>query len=418
MYAEIITIGDEILIGQIVDTNSAWMATELNKVGVKVKQITSISDDSQHIISALDDAQKRADIILITGGLGPTKDDITKHTLASYFKMPLRLDEVTLAHVTQFFEKLNRPMIDVNTKQAEVPDGCTVIMNKNGTAPCMWFERNNKIVVSMPGVPFEMKYLMQEEIIPRVLERFKMPFIVHQSILTAGLGESFLAAEIATIEDALPPYIKLAYLPKLGQVRLRLSASGDDEAKLLTEVAAFTQQIVDRIEKYVILTEDLPFEKAILNLMGKHGLTLSLAESCTGGYISHLFTQHPGSSAVFQGGGVTYSNALKQSQLGVKESTLIEFGAVSEQTAMEMALGAVANFNTDYAVAVTGIAGPDGGTVEKPVGTVWIAVANRREVKAKLYKFANQRFQNIERSAMAAMMMLFIQLKQDLNVKH
>lgn len=416
MLAEIITIGDEILIGQIVDTNSAWMGVELNKIGVKVKQITSISDDAQHIVCALNEAQQRADIILITGGLGPTKDDITKHTLAKYFNMPLRLDEPTLAHVKSFFEKLNRPMIDVNIKQAEVPDGCTVIMNKNGTAPCMWFEHNGKIIVSMPGVPFEMKYLMTEEIIPRIRQRFEMPFIVHQSILTAGLGESFLAAQIADIEEALPSYIKLAYLPKLGQVRLRLSATGNDEVALLAEVALFTQKIVGRIEKYVVLTEDVPFEKAILNLMEKHHLTLSLAESCTGGYLSHLFTQHSGSSKVFQGGAVTYSNALKQSVLGVQQDTLLKFGAVSEQTAIEMANGAVANFKTDYAVAITGIAGPDGGTEDKPVGTVWIAIADGTSAKAKMYKFANQRLQNIERSAMAAMMMLFMQLKQDLEV--
>lgn len=418
MYAEIITIGDEILIGQIVDTNSAWMGVELNKIGVKVKQITSISDEAEHIVSALEEAQKRADIILITGGLGPTKDDVTKITLSKYFNMPLKLDEVTLAHVKQFFEKLNRPMIEANIKQAEVPAGCTVIMNKNGTAPCMWFEHNGKIIVSMPGVPFEMKYLMTDEIIPRIQERFEMPFIVHQNILTAGLGESFLAEQIADIEEALPSHIKLAYLPKLGQVRLRLSATGNDENELLAEVAFHTRKIVERVDKYVVLTEDLPFEKAILDLMGMHGLTLSLAESCTGGYLSHLFTQHPGSSTVFQGGGVTYSNALKQSVLGVREETLFQFGAVSEQTATEMALGAVANFKTDYAIAITGVAGPDGGSDEKPVGTVWIAVANKQEVKAKLYKFASQRLQNIERSAMAAMMMLFLQLKQDLNVKH
>jgi len=416
MFAEIITIGDEILIGQIVDTNSAWMATELNKIGIKVKQITSISDEAQHIVNALDEAQKRADIILITGGLGPTKDDVTKITLSKYFDMPLRLDEPTLAHVKQFFEKLNRPMIEANVKQAEVPDGCTVITNKNGTAPCMWFEHKEKIVVSMPGVPFEMKYLMQDEIIPRIKEKFKLPFIVHQNILTAGLGESFLAEQIADIEEALPPHIKLAYLPKLGQVRLRLSALGTDEAALLAEIAFHTKKIVERIEKYVILTEDLPFEKAILNLMEKHRLTLSLAESCTGGYIAHLFTQHPGSSVVFQGGGVTYSNALKESLLGVKEETLTAYGAVSEQTAREMASGAVANFKTDYAIAVTGIAGPDGGTPEKPVGTVWIAVANKKDTKAKMFKFASQRLQNIERAAMAAMMMLFIQLKQDLEL--
>ena len=415
MLAEIITIGDEILIGQVVDTNSAWMGIELNKIGVKVKQITSISDDAEHIVNALNEAQKRADIILMTGGLGPTKDDITKITLAKYFDMPLRLDEETLAHVKQFFEKLNRPMIDVNIKQAEVPDGCTVIKNQNGTAPCMWFEHEGKNIVSMPGVPFEMKYLMQDEIIPRIQKKFKLPFIVHQNILTAGLGESFLAEQIADIEDALPAHIKLAYLPKLGQVRLRLSATGTVEAALLEEVAVHTKKIVDRVEKFVVLTEDIPFEKAILNLMGEHGLTLSMAESCTGGYISHLFTQHSGSSKVFQGGAVTYSNALKQAVLGVKEETLATFGAVSEETAKEMALGAVANFKTDYAVAVTGIAGPDGGTEEKPVGTVWVAVANKHVVKSKVYKFASQRLQNIERSAMAALMMLFIQLKEDLN---
>lgn len=418
MLAEIITIGDEILIGQIVDTNSAWMAAELNKIGVKVKQITSISDEAQHIVKALEEAQSRADIILITGGLGPTKDDITKLTLAKYFNMPLRLDEETLAHVKEFFEKLNRPMIEVNIKQAEVPDGCTVIKNKNGTAPCMWFEHHGKIIVSMPGVPFEMKYLMEDEIIPRIKERFEMPFIFHQNILTAGLGESFLAEQIADIESALPAYIKLAYLPKLGQVRLRLSASGTNEAQILTDVAYYTKQIVERVEKYVVLTEDLPFEKAVLNLMDKYQLTLSLAESCTGGYVSHLFTQHPGSSSVFQGGAVTYSNDLKQLVLGVSETTLAAYGAVSEQTAREMAQGAVKNFRTDYAVAITGIAGPDGGTPEKPVGMVWIAVARKTEVKAKMFKFASQRFQNIERSAMAALMMLFLQLKQDLNVKH
>ncbi len=418
MLAEIITIGDEILIGQIVDTNSAWMAAELNKIGVTVKQITSISDEAEHIVKALEEAQSRADIILITGGLGPTKDDVTKLTLAKYFNMPLRLDEETLAHVKEFFDKLNRPMIEVNIKQAEVPDGCTVIKNKNGTAPCMWFEHHGKIIVSMPGVPFEMKYLMEDEIIPRIKERFEMPFIFHQNILTAGLGESFLAEQIADIENALPAYIKLAYLPKLGQVRLRLSASGTNEAQIRTDVAYYTKQIVERVEKYVVLTEDLPFEKAVLNLMDKHHLTLSLAESCTGGYVSHLFTQHPGSSSVFQGGAVTYSNDLKQLVLGVSEATLAAFGAVSEQTAKEMAQGALRNFKTDYAVAITGIAGPDGGTPEKPVGMVWIAVASKTEVKTKMFKFASQRFQNIERSAMAALMMLFLQLKQDLNVKH
>jgi nicotinamide-nucleotide amidase len=414
MFAEIITIGDEILIGQIVDTNSAWMAVELNKIGVKVKQITSISDDATHIANALDQAKQRADLILITGGLGPTKDDITKHTLAEYFNMPLRLDEATLAHVRQFFEKLKRPMIDLNVKQAEVPDGCTVIMNKNGTAPCMWFEHQGKIIVSMPGVPFEMKYLMEDEIIPRIKKAFQLPFILHQTILTAGLGESFLAQQIEDIEESLPVHIKLAYLPKLGLVRLRLSAYGFDELALKQEVSNYTHQIVERVGQYVVLTEDVPFEKAIMSLMEENNFTLSVAESCTGGYLSHLFTQHAGSSTTFQGGAVTYSNDLKKAVLGVREETLATFGAVSEQTAREMAKGAIENFKTEYSIAITGIAGPGGGTDEKPVGTVWIAVANRKEVKTKVFQFANQRLQNIERSALAALMMLFLQLKNDL----
>ena len=418
MLAEIITIGDEILIGQIVDTNSAWMATALNQIGVKVKQITSISDDATHIVNAVNEAQTRADIVLITGGLGPTKDDVTKHTLAKYFNMPLRLDTETLAHVQHFFDQRNRPMLEVNKKQAEVPDGCIVIKNKNGTAPCMWFNHKNKIIVSMPGVPFEMKYLMTEEIIPRLKSTFTLPFIVHQTILTAGLGESFLAQEIEDIEDSLPAHIKLAYLPKLGQLRLRLSASGENEIQLKIEIASYTKQITERLEKFVVHTEDLPFEKAILDLMAKSALTLSLAESCTGGYVSHLFTQHAGSSTVFQGGAVTYSNALKQSVLGVKGATLAKYGAVSEQTVIEMASGARKNFNTDYAIAITGIAGPDGGTAKKPVGTVWIALANKKGVTAKLFNFTSLRSQNIERAAVSALTMLFTQLKQDLNVRH
>ncbi len=418
MLAEIITIGDEILIGQIVDTNSAWMATELNKIGVKVKQISSISDDKDHIVEALNQAKKRADVILITGGLGPTKDDVTKLTLSKYFNMPLRVDEATLALVTSYFAKVNRPMLAVNAKQAEVPDGCTVVTNKNGTAPCMWFDVDGKIFVSMPGVPFEMKYLMQDEIIPRLKRKFDLPFIVHKTILTVGIGESFLAEKIADIEDELPAHIKLAYLPKLGQVRLRLSASGDDEQRLQTAVALYTQRIVERVEKNVILTEDIPFEKAVLEVMKQHGLTLSTAESCTGGYIAHLLTQHSGASTVFKGGAVTYTNELKQCMLGVGQQTLLDFEAVSEETAKEMALGAIKNFRTDYAVSVTGIAGPDGGTDEKPVGTVWIAVAHGENVNAKLFKFASQRIQNIERAAMAALMMLFLELKQDLNLKH
>lgn len=415
MLAEIITIGDEILIGQIVDTNSAWMGRELNKIGVSVKQITSVSDNATHITQALDEAQQRANIILITGGLGPTKDDVTKLTLSQYFNMPLRRDEATLEHVSAIFARLNRPMIEVNMKQADVPDGCTVIQNKNGTAPCMWFDVNGKIFVSMPGVPFEMMYLMEEEILPRIKSAFELPAIIHQTILTTGLGESFLAQQIEDIEDSLPDYIKLAYLPKLGQVRLRLSAIGKDEIALKAEINTYVRQILDRVRPYVAAEEDVVLEKAILDQMKAKNLTLSTAESCTGGYIAHLITQHAGSSTVFAGGAVAYSYDLKESILGVKHQTLTEFGAVSEQTVKEMAEGAIAHFKTDYAIAVSGIAGPDGGMPGKPVGTVWIAVATQRQTVAKLFTFGDKRIQNIERSATAALTMLLNLLKQDLN---
>jgi len=413
MLAEIITIGDEILIGQIVDTNSAWMAKQLNLIGIKVKQITSVSDDADHIIEALNEARKRAQIILITGGLGPTKDDITKITLARYFKMAFRRDEETLKHVEGIFERFKRPMLEVNRKQADVPDGCTVIKNKNGTAPCMWFEDHGDIFVSMPGVPFEMMYLMEDEILPRLKKSFKLPVIYHKTILTANIGESFLAQEIEEIEDSLPPAIKLAYLPRLGQVRLRLSASGENELALKHEVDHYADLIIQKVRPFVVIDEDVPLEKALLDLMEAKKLTLSTAESCTGGYIAHLITQHPGCSKVYEGGAVTYSYELKESVLGVQKTTLNDFGAVSEQTVKEMAEGAVKHFKTDYAVAVSGIAGPDGGTPDKPVGTVWIAVASKNGAEAKVFNFGNKRAQNIERSAIAALNMLFTRVKAE-----
>ncbi|WP_432708972.1 competence/damage-inducible protein A [Pedobacter sp.] len=414
MIAEIITIGDEILIGQIVDTNSAWMAKQLNQVGIKVKQVTSVSDNADHIIEALDAARKRANIILMTGGLGPTKDDITKLTLARYFNMGFRRDEETLKQVESFFNTRKRPMLEINRAQADVPDGCQVIQNRNGTAPCMWFEDGGTIFVSMAGVPFEMMYLMEEEILPRLKSRFQLPFIYHKTILTASIGESYLAQEIEAIEDSLPEYIKLAYLPKLGQVRLRLSASGTDEALVKKEVDYYAQQLVEKVKPYVIAEDDIPLEKALLQLMEQNGLKFSTAESCTGGYIAHLITQIPGSSKSFEGGGVTYSNELKQIILGVQAQTLANFGAVSEETVKEMALGANQRFKTDYAVAVSGIAGPDGGMPGKPVGTVWIAVAYKDQVTAKLFNFGDRRIQNIERSAAAALTMLFTQVKLQL----
>lgn len=413
MLAEIITIGDEILIGQVVDTNSAWMATELNKIGVKVKQISSVSDDASHIVNALNEAQERASLVLITGGLGPTKDDITKLTLAKYFGMELRRDLETQQHIENIFQRLNRPMIEANYKQADVPDGCIVIQNANGTAPCMWFEWKGKIIVSMPGVPFEMMYLMEEEILPRIKNAFQLPSIVHRTILTAGLGESFLAQEIEEIEEQLPAHIKLAYLPKLGQVRLRLTGQGADENQLNHEVKDFASQIIQKIEKYVIVEEDITLEQAVLNIMSNKGWRLSLAESCTGGYIAHLLTKIPGSSQVFLGGAVVYSNVLKEKILNVSPQTLQTYGAVSEDTVVEMAKGAILNFDSDYAIAVSGIAGPEGGTPDKPVGTVWIAVASREKVLSKRFNFGNKRLQNIERASTSAFTLLLAMLKED-----
>ena len=406
MLAEIITIGDEILIGQIVDTNSAWMAKQLNNAGIRIKQISSVSDDRGHILTALAEARERADIILITGGLGPTKDDITKKTLAEYFGVGLVENKDALANVYRIFERYKRPMLEVNRLQAEVPENCEVLLNKNGTAPGMWFNHEGKIYVSMPGVHFEMMYMMEDEVIPKLKSTLTLPVIIHKTILTAGEGESFLADRIADIENDLPPYIKLAYLPKLGQVRLRLSAYGDNEALLKEKIDEFSARIIERVGNVVVAEEDIPLEKAILNYMAANDLKLSVAESCTGGYISHLFTQHAGSSKVFLGGAVAYSYELKESILGVKEQTLLKFGAVSEETVTEMVNGALHNFKSDYAIAVTGIAGPDGGTPEKPVGTVWIGVANKEKSLIKKFTFGNKRTQNIERSAITALFML------------
>jgi len=406
MLAEIITIGDEILIGQIVDTNSAWIAHELNNIGIRVKQISSISDDRKHILTALSEASQRADVVLITGGLGPTKDDITKKTLADYFGVPLIENKEALDNVLNIFSRYNRPMLDVNRLQAQVPENCEVLLNKNGTAPGMWFNVNGTIYVSMPGVPHEMMYMMEDSVIPKLKSTLKLPFIIHKTILTVGEGESYLAERIADIEDALPSYIKLAYLPKLGQVRLRLSAYGEDEALLNDKINEFAARIVERVKNVVAAQEDITIEKAILNYMEQKGLTLSIAESCTGGYISHLITQHPGSSKVFFGGTVSYSNELKEDILGVKVETIQHYGAVSNETVVEMVEGALLNFKSDYAIAVTGIAGPDGGTPDKPVGTVWIAVANADKTIAKKLTFGNKRRQNIERSAISALNML------------
>lgn len=413
MKAEIITIGDEILIGQIVDTNSAWMAQKLNLAGIRVKQISSISDDRMHILDALNEAKGRADLILITGGLGPTKDDITKNTLAEYFKTGFRLDQDALENVKRVFSKYKAPLLETNIKQAEVLENCITLLNLNGTAPGMWIEHEDKIYVSMPGVPFEMMYMMEEQVIPRIKKAFNLPVILHHTILTAGIGESILAEKIESVEDSLPEHIKLAYLPKLGTVRIRLSGSGKDEGLLNREINIYTKKILDLVSEFVMAENDTPIEKVIMDFMESKNLTLSLAESCTGGYISHQFTQHPGSSKVFLGGAITYSNSLKMSMLGVSEETLKNYGAVSEETVIEMAEGAHSVFHSDYSIAVSGIAGPDGGTEEKPVGTIWVAITGKSKTITRKYNFGNKRLQNIERSATTALILLYKLMKEE-----
>ncbi len=416
MLAEIITIGDEILIGQIVDTNSAWLAVELNKAGISVKQITSVSDDETHILQAFAQAETRADIIVVTGGLGPTKDDITKKTMYKYFGATgWKTDEPSLKIIEQIFAKYNAPLLPSNIQQAAVPNNCEVLVNNLGTAPGMWFNKNGKIFVSLPGVPYEMMNLVENTVIPKIIAQFKLPFIIHRTILTAGVGESFLAEKIEHIENQLPSHIKLAYLPRLGQVRLRLSSMGTNQAQLQAEINTFVDKIIHAIPNNWIATEDIPLEKVILDLMAKNNLTLSVAESCTGGAISQIITQHAGCSKVFMGGGIVYSNALKTKLLDVSPETLAKFGAVSEQTVTQMVTGALANFKTNYAIAVSGIAGPDGAQPDKPVGTVWVAVANAQKTVTQKFTFGTKRPQNIERSVINALNLLYQLLKSSTN---
>ena len=403
VLAEIITIGDEILYGQVVDTNSAFMGAELGKVGIKVKQITSVSDDPVHIVQALDAARTRADVILITGGLGPTKDDLTKTTLAKYFNVGLKLDEQSLADVTEIFKKYGREVTELNRQQAFLPENCLPVRNVMGTAPGMWFHADGKIMVSMPGVPFEMKTMMTDIVLPRLQQHFGMPKINHKVIMTIGIGESFLAEKIAHWEDQLPAHIKLAYLPKLGSVRLRLTGLDNGTGNLEAEM----QQEVDKLSKiipeYIFAYGEVSLPEAIGNLLKKHYLTLATAESCTGGMVAQKLTSIPGSSAYFKGSIVAYGNAVKVEQLGVSETTLETFGAVSEETVSEMAQNVRQLLKTDIGLATSGIAGPTGGTPEKPVGTIWIAYADAHQTIAKKLNFNRSRELNIEYTTMSVL---------------
>lgn len=403
----IITIGDELLIGQVIDTNSAWIGTELNKIGISILRRIAIGDDSDEIVYALNEALSKADVVLITGGLGPTKDDITKHTLARYFKSDLVVNQEVLNDVVSFFKRVNRPMIESNYRQAEVPAVCVAIRNSMGTAPGMWFNTNNKVVISMPGVPFEMKAMMTSYVLPELKKRFAKEHIEHFTIMTSGVGESFLAEKIKDWEDALPANIKLAYLPNLSQVRLRLSAHGADIQQLKHQIKKQVDTLLPLIAANIYALEDTTIEAVIGNELLKRKQTLSTAESCTGGFIAHKITTVPGSSIWYNGSIVAYQNQIKHELLTVSESSLHEQGAVSEEVVRQMASHARTLMHSDYAIAVSGIAGPDGGTPEKPVGLVWVAVAGAHTVYTRQFQFTRTRLQNIEMTAHNALFMLY-----------
>jgi len=406
MKAEIITIGDEILIGQIVDTNSAWIAEQFNIHGIEIFQITSVHDDKDHILEAIQNAGKKVDLVVITGGLGPTKDDITKNTLCEYFGSNLVLHEPTLEHIKNRFVKRNIDINKLNHDQALVPDNCTVLYNHLGTAPGMWFEKDDTIFVSLPGVPFEMKYLIENEVLPKLEKTGKTKAIYHKTILTQGIPESMLAIRIEDFENNMPANVKLAYLPSPMSVRLRLSAKGDDKNELKRIVEAEAEKLQQIIPEAIYGYGSETMAEAIGKMLLPQGKSLAVAESCTGGFISHLITSVPGCSAWYKGSVTAYSNEVKEKLLVVKTETLINFGAVSEETACEMAIGARKVLNADFAVATTGIAGPDGGTPDKPVGTVWIAVATDKTVKAKKITFGDNRERNIIRSGQTALQFL------------
>lgn len=394
--AEVITIGDEILFGQITDTNTAWIGTELTSIGIRVVRKTSVGDQADVILQALAEAHQRADVIIITGGLGPTKDDITKKTLCTYFGVGMVRNETALALVTGFFEKRGRAMTDLNRGQADLPANAVYMQNDWGTAPGMWFEYEGRVYVSLPGVPFEMKHLMSNRILPKLTEHFETPIIKHKMIRTVGIGESFLAERIEAWEDALPDHIKLAYLPSFGGVKLRLTATGTNDAQLDQELAEQVADVMPLIQKNVYGFDDDELETVVGTLLIEKKQTLAAAESCTGGYVSAQITKIPGSSAYFWGSVVSYSNSVKVAQLGVKPETLAQYGAVSEETIRQMAEGVRKALGTTIGIATSGIAGPGGGTPDKPVGTVWIACATEQRTVTRLLTLGQYRDQNIQ----------------------
>jgi nicotinamide-nucleotide amidase len=409
MLAEIITIGDELLIGQVIDTNSAFIAKQLNKIGISVYQITSVQDDKAHIIKALKDAESHVDIVILTGGLGPTKDDITKKTIAEYFNDTLVIDDSVLKNIEQLWQH-NRSglLLQVNKDQALVPSKAKVLMNVLGTAPGMWLEKQNKVFISLPGVPFEMAALVENQVVPKLKETYNRPYILHKTLLVYGIGESALANRIEAWEDALPTHIKLAYLPSLGKMRLRLTAKGFDVKTVNTSVQTEINKVLLLIKDEFagFEEEDGSVEIVIANQLTKLGKTLAIAESCTGGMVAEQFTAHPGASAYFKGGVITYATASKINILGVSKSTIEAFSVVSPQVAEAMATNAMRIFESDYAIATTGNAGPTKGDSQAEVGTVIIAIATKNKVYSEKFMLGNHREKVINKAVNKALEML------------
>ncbi|PKP09246.1 MAG: competence/damage-inducible protein A [Bacteroidetes bacterium HGW-Bacteroidetes-4] len=406
MNAYIITIGDEILIGQIVDTNSAWIASELTQIGITVKQVRSVSDDAWAIENTLRDALADVELVIITGGLGPTKDDITKNTLAKYFDSSLVFNEEVYNDVISFIERRGSQMNTLNRDQALFPEKAKLLRNLNGTAPGIWFEEEGKIVVSLPGVPFEMKSLMKIEVLPRVQAFFQLPAVVYQTATITEIGESQLALKIEDWENKLPQGMKLAYLPSPGMVRLRLGMTAGNKQETKKLLDAELQKLKQFIPKNIVSLNEESLPVVIGNLLINSNKTLSTAESCTGGNMARLITSVPGSSAYFKGSLVAYANEIKTQVLGINPELIEAYGAVSQQVVEQMALSVRKLLKTHYAIATSGIAGPDGGSDEKPVGTVWIAVADDNNVVSKLFKFGNEREINVTRSSFAGLNLL------------
>ena len=408
MLAEIITIGDEILIGQIVDTNATYIAKALNKIGISIYQITSVQDDKQHILNALEEAATRASIVLITGGLGPTKDDVTKITLCEFFNDHLVENKEVLAHIEALFKKyINTPISDLNRRQALVPSGAEVLKNEYGTAPGMWINDGNTVFVSLPGVPFEMKQLMEDKVLPKIIDEFERPFIFHRTILTYGLGESAIAQRIEVWEESLPPFVKLAYLPNLGKVRLRVTAKGNNKEQLEKAIEDQVAKLYDLISDIIYgEEEDGPIEIGVAKLLTERGLTLATAESFTGGRIAEQITAIPGASAFFKGSIVSYATATKIEVLKVPDSLIEEHSVVSEQVASAMARNVRKLMKSEFGVATTGNAGPTKGDSDADIGTVYIAIASSKHVIARKFTMGNHRTRIVQKSVNKAFEML------------